>query len=181
MEIIPNVHPILVHFTIALTATALGTALLTWLFKPTTWIHQEGLIVSRWCLWLAALAAVATVGAGFHAFYTVDHDAVSHVVMKTHRNLALTSLAVLILLSLISFRRFIKKQNLNKKIALGLLVAFVLVMNTAWYGAELVYRYGLGVISLPQVHDEMHDHSKGESASQVPEKSASHGSRPHDH
>lgn len=192
MAIIPNFHPVLVHFTIALTATALGTALLAWVFKPIAWLHQEGLVVSRWCLWLAAIAAIATVGAGFHAFYTVDHDAISHIVMKVHRNWALVSLAALIVLALISLKRFIKKQAASKKIVLGLLAAFILVMSTGWYGAELVYRYGIGVMSLPQVHGEGHDHAGtgSEASSSMPGMDepmlevpveAPHNSSPHGH
>lgn len=158
ITIIPNLHPMLVHFTLALTITAFGTMLLAWLFKSVHWIHHEGLIVSRWCLWLAALAAIATVGAGFHAFYTVNHDAISHTVMKTHRNWALVSLAVLLLLAVYSLRRFMRKQDNTRGIFLGLFIAVVLVVTTGWYGAELVYRYGVGVISLPAAHERGHDH-----------------------
>lgn len=158
ISIIPNLHPILVHFTIALTVTSFGTALIAWVFKSRTQVYEEGLIVSRWCLWLAALAAIATVGAGFHAYFTVNHDAVSHVVMKVHRNWALVSAVVLVLLAVYSLKRFLHHQKKNKGLFLGLLIAVSLVMVTGWYGAELVYRYGIGVMSLPAVHGAGHDH-----------------------
>jgi uncharacterized membrane protein len=33
-----------------------------------------------------------------------------------------------------------------------LAAAWLLVTSTAWHGAELVYRYGLGVMDLPDAH-----------------------------
>jgi len=35
----------------------------------------------------------------------------------------------------------------------------MLLANTAWHGAENVYRYGLGVMSLPQQESEGHAHN----------------------
>ncbi len=49
---------------------------------------------------------------------------------------------------------------------LTLILSTGLLALTAWKGGELVYRYGLGVMSLPQVaqgaegHD--HEHAEGE-------------------
>ena len=178
ITIIPNLHPILVHFTIALTIVSFGAALLAWLLKSVSWVHQEGLIVSRWCLWLAALFAIATVAAGFHAYYTVDHDTVSHLVMKTHRNWALVSLAVLLLLALHALRRFIKQKNATKGLFFGLLVACILVVTAGWYGAELVYRYGIGVMALPQIQGEGHDHAMNNT---LEPPSGDNGHDSHDH
>lgn len=67
-EIIPNYHPILVHFTIALTSTSFGTMILSYLFAFKPSIQKECQIVSRWCIWLAAIVSVFTVIAGFHAY-----------------------------------------------------------------------------------------------------------------
>ncbi len=43
-----------------------------------------------------------------------------------------------------------------------LLVAQLFLFSTAWRGGELVYRHGLGVLSLPQTEGEGHSHSHGE-------------------
>jgi len=36
-----------------------------------------------------------------------------------------------------------------------------LLTSTAWLGGEAVYRYGLGVISLPKTDSHDHDHATG--------------------
>jgi hypothetical protein len=38
-------------------------------------------------------------------------------------------------------------------------VVQTLLLITAWHGAELVFRYGLGVLSLPQAEEVGHHHS----------------------
>jgi hypothetical protein len=45
---------------------------------------------------------------------------------------------------------------------MALLIVQGMLLSTAWHGAEVVYRYGIGVISLPQEEGEGHDHQKGE-------------------
>jgi len=84
-EVIPNYHPMMVHFTIALVVTSFGTLILSYVLQKIQSIKQELFIVSRWCLWLAALVSILTIIAGLHAFYTVEHSAVSHQVMTIHR------------------------------------------------------------------------------------------------
>ena len=42
--------------------------------------------------------------------------------------------------------------------ALALSAAALLLGATGWHGGELVYRYGLGVLSLPAAEGEGHDH-----------------------
>ena len=149
MEIIPNYHPILVHFTIALMGTSFVTYLLGLLLTRCQRWQTEAFIVSRWCLWLAALATIATVIAGFHAYFTVAHDTPSHQVMTVHRNWGIATAIVIWLMAICSLIKCCREKKPGVSFASGLLVAFILVMITGWYGAELVYRYGLGVKSLP--------------------------------
>jgi len=159
IEIIPNYHPILVHFTIALITTSLGMVILSFILSPWEKIKQECLIVSRWCLWLGAIASIFTIAAGFHAYFTVAHDTISHQVMKTHRNLALITFVFIWILTILSLFLFIKKQSLKWSFVILLIVAFGLLLVTGWYGAELVYRYGIGVKSLPTSLETGHKHS----------------------
>ena len=39
-----------------------------------------------------------------------------------------------------------------------MLITLALLASTAWHGGELVYRYGIGVISLPQSSGPDHQH-----------------------
>ena len=149
-EIIPNYHPIMVHFTIALVITSFGTLLLSYIFQQAQSMKQELLIVSRWCLWLAALASILTIIAGLHAFYTVEHNAVSHPVMIVHRYWGIGTFIAIWLMAIWSYVLYRKQKLLPWFFIVALAITTILVMITGWYGAELVFRYGTGVRSLPQ-------------------------------
>jgi uncharacterized membrane protein len=166
IEIIPNWHPIFVHFTIALCSTAVGFYLLAYLFNQVRIIPKvlstELEIVARWCLWAAALVSIITVLAGLYAFNTVRHDAISHAAMTNHRNWALPTACAILLVAMWSGWRHYKHTALNLTFILALLIAQSLLLSTAWRGAELVFRYGLGVMSLPQAEEgEGHHYHEG--------------------
>ncbi len=102
IEIIPNWHPIFVHFTLALFTMSFGffgfTYITTHLNIVSRSFVNEFEIVARWCLWIGALIIIITVLTGLNAFNTVNHDEVSHIAMHTHRSWAIPT-AVLILLA----------------------------------------------------------------------------------
>ncbi len=178
LNIIPNYHPIMVHFSIALMVVSFGVLLLGDLFKTKLIFYRECLIVSRWCLWFAALASVFTVGAGFHAYYTVTHDTMSHKIMTIHRNWGIVSFIIIWLAAVWSFMHYRRGETVNRWFAACLAIAVGLVMITGWYGAELVFRYGLGVKSIPQAEPSGHQHTGSEhsvSKKMVMENDAGHG------
>lgn len=140
-EIIPNWHPLAVHFPIALLITATLLLLVSRLFSA-----RAGLAAgARLLLPLAALSALLAVGLGWHAFQTVEHDAAGHVVMLRHRNWALGSTLGLLLIALWDGLR----QLAGRAMSGGLLPAMLLLSGsllvTGWLGGELVYRHGIGV------------------------------------
>lgn len=157
IEIIPNFHPALVHFPIAFTTAALAFIAIGTVFKSGPYAAQC-LITGRWMLWGAALFALIAAAFGWFAFNSVAHDEVSHAAMKVHRNWALGALTALLALAAWDVWR----GRSGKLPSLGFLVllvaAWLLVMSTAWHGAELVYRHGLGVMSLPNVEREAAPH-----------------------
>jgi len=155
-EIIPNWHPIFVHFTVALVTVSV----LLYLVGYCTHRFQLGreiLIVARWCLWLGAIAAIATVSAGFIAYYTVAHDTPSHIVMTVHRNWAITTLVAVLLMSIWSWHFYRKERKVNGLFLMGLIAMITLLAITAWHGSELVYRHGIGVKSLPEPSNGNHN------------------------
>lgn len=164
IEIIPNWHPIFVHFTLALFSIAAILFVLTYVVSCSklklTSFFSEIEIVARWCLWLCALFTIMTVSFGFYAYYTVGHDAISHAAMIVHRNWALITTSVIVLLAIFSAWRYYRKLRMVTLIfILALLIAQGLLLITAWYGGELVYRYGIGVISLPKAGNDGHQHN----------------------
>lgn len=162
IEIIPNWHPIFVHFTVALFSTAVGFSILAFLSR---YIHAispfliaEFKIVARWCLWISALITFVTVSMGFYAYYTVKHDAISHAAMTLHRNWAIVTFVTILAAAGCSLWFYLKDKTLNLLFLILLLIIEGLLLSTAWLGGELVYRYGVGVLSLPQAEEVGHQH-----------------------
>ena len=165
IEIIPNWHPAFVHFPIALTAAALAFTAIGTVFRRWSYAAQC-LMTGRWMLWGAALSALVAATFGWLASNSVAHDEVSHAAMMVHRNWALGALAALLALAAWDVWRGrsgrMPSPNIPSPGFLGLLVvAWLLVNSTAWHGAELVYRHGLGVMSLPESEGSDHTHEHG--------------------
>ncbi len=167
IEVIPNFHPALVHFPIAFTAAALAFIAAGTVFKNWSYAAQC-LMTGRWMLWGAALFAVVAAVFGWFAFNSVAHDEVSHAAMILHRNWALGALTALLALAAWDVWRG-RSGAMPSYGFLGLLVvAWLLVTSTAWHGAELVYRHGLGVMSLPKPEGSGHTHELGAGHGDVP-------------
>lgn len=115
-------------------------------------------IVSKWTLWGAGFMAILTVLAGLYAYNTVKHDGISHAAMTIHRNWAIPTAMAILAMTLWSLWRHYRKQSLSCLFVLALVIVEGLVLITAWHGAELVYRYGLGVMSMPQAEEVGHNH-----------------------
>ena len=158
---IPNIHPIFVHFTVALLSTSMGFFLLGFIVSERTW-NEKILTVAYWNLWLGAAITVITVGTGLYEYYTVKHDDPSHSAMTDHRNWVFATAGFFWVLTLWSARNSRWKHPLKKSFITSIVIASVLLMTTGWKGGELVSRYGLGVMSLPQAAEESpgnsHDH-----------------------
>ena len=165
IEIIPNWHPIFVHFTVGVFSTAVGFYVLAYLTSHmkffSTSIVTEFETVARWCLWVAGLIVIPTVLAGLYAFNTVGHDAPSHFAMTNHRNWALPTAGAMVFVTLWSMWNYYRHRTLALIFILSLLIVQVMLLATAWRGAELVFRYGLGVMSLPLPRGEGHHHTEG--------------------
>ena len=160
IEIIPNFHPFFVHFPIAFTTATLFFFAAGKLFKENKWAVQS-LIFSRWMLWAAAIFAVVTAVFGWFAYNSVDHDEAGHQAMTLHRNWALVTVGVLLLLAAVDgwLRRLTVAATYG--FLAMLMVAWLLVLSTAWHGSEVVYRHGLGVMSLPEPEGQGHSHEPG--------------------
>ena len=161
IEIIPNWHPVFVHFTVALLIIAATIHLLSH-FLPDGELANQLTIVARWSLWLGVGFTLLTVAAGWYAYSTVAHDAPSHIAMAEHRNWAMATFVLF--LGVAGWEYYLSRQGKCKGwLFTGLLViAAGLLLSTAWHGGELVYRYGLGVMSLPKPEGPGHAHEHGE-------------------
>ncbi|MCC5811408.1 MAG: DUF2231 domain-containing protein [Ectothiorhodospiraceae bacterium] len=166
-EIIPNWHPIFVHFTIGL----LGAASLlyaVWLVLRGHPRAGELRLVARATLYLGVLFTVGTLLSGWYAYTTVPHDAASHQVMTVHRNWGLFTAALFAVLAVMVYLLRRKGGGESRGVALVVLLGIVPLAVTGYYGGELVYRHGVGVMSLPDTdghthgdHDHSHDDDHG--------------------
>lgn len=182
IEIIPNWHPIFVHFFVGLFSASFAFYVFAYLspffkfFSVNTISEFE--IVARWCLWVAGLVAIPTVIAGLYAYNTVSHDAISHAAMTNHRNWAIPTAIGIMLLALWSIGRYRKHKTVTIIFITAILLMQGMMLSTAWRGAELVFRYGLGVMSLPKSNG---DHHHAEGMANVPEHAGTSETENHDH
>lgn len=181
IEIIPNWHPVFVHFTIGL----LFTAILLFIFaqfltgKPVLRIQLR--TVALWNLWMGYGFALVTAVFGWLAYNSVAHDAPSHEAMTIHRNWALITLAIFLPVVLWSALSSRQRNNPTWVFALLLLIPGLFLVRTSWLGAEAVYRYGLGVMSLPEPKGENHEQEPAVMTDEVEHDSSKTSVHDHGH
>ena len=151
-----NIHPITVHFTIALFTMAVIFEGLGWLFKKES-LKNAG----WWNLLFAALAAIVSILTGLKAASTAPHDDAFHRIMEIHETLGFVALAVIIGL-------FVWRSIAKGKFAAKLLYAYLVLaagglavmFAGGYFGGELVFTHGMGVKPMMEMMAESrHDHS----------------------
>jgi len=157
-SIIPNMHPAVVHFPIALTLISLLFVLGAHMLRKHSAVPLLA-AASHYTLWLAALSAVVAAVFGWLAFNSgMNHDDAGHAAMLLHRKWAIpTALGLAVLAGWDAW-----KTRANQVMSLPTLaLLFVLsgaIATTAWLGGEIVYRHGIGVLSLPASEGAGHNH-----------------------
>ena len=181
-EVIPNWHPVFVHFTVALLSLSSLMFLVGALAPANAAWKKNCLTVARWNLWIGASLTVLTVIAGWDAYNTVAHDGPSHEAMSDHRNWAIPTALGYIFLAIVSFITR-KRESTSVIFVLLMVMALAALSVTGYKGGEAVYRYGLGVMSLPQASGDgghsSHDH--GDSKGHNTVKPIPKGHEGHDH
>jgi len=157
-EIIPNLHPLIVHFPIALITVSVFFNIAAVATRG-RFLSRNFAILAHTLLWLSAVSVLPAVFLGWQAYNSVTHDDASHAAMLIHRNWALgTSVVLIILASWDVWRNKIDSHPVWWFVV-AVIGAWSMVGITAWHGGELVYRYGLGVMSLPvSLDDVVHGH-----------------------
>lgn len=133
---LPNLHPLVVHFPIALLSLSFLVDLAASLSQRSQWrTFAAGL------LYLGAGFAAMTVLAGLFAAASVPHGDNVHDIMERHEHLGL---AVLILAVALSAWRFMGKPISYGYWVIAAGLCGVLII-TADLGGLMVYHYGVGV------------------------------------
>ena len=195
---IGHLHPIVIHFPLALLLSGGLFSLASRLIR-----HEETRnafqVAGAWNFRIGALFLLPALLTGWAAYQTVAHDTPSHAAMTLHRNWALATGVVF--LGVAVWRDRGKDWPSGWLTWIALILGLVLLGVTGYLGGNLVYRYGLGVQSLPAPEGKAHPHgSEGhghgeaehdrqepkaplpdDSAAKTPPKPHPHDGTPHKH
>ncbi len=145
-EWMTNIHPLIVHFPIALLFIAVGADLAGLILKRYTWIKPA-------TLWLYVFGALGTVGAyisGKQAADVVNFPPPSYPVISEHADLALYTMIFFIAYAAVRLFTYWKKWDQRTAIAVLLFLiaggGLGLIQQTAEHGGELVFRFGVGMV-----------------------------------
>ncbi len=154
MTLIPewmsNVHPLIVHFPVALLVVAIFADFLSLILKRYSWIRPAAL----WLYVFGALGTIAAYISGKQAADVVHFPAAAYSVIATHADLALYTMLFFNGYALI--RLFVAWKKWDQKNVLAIILFLVaaagsgLVQQTAEHGGELVFRYGVGTNTQPK-------------------------------
>lgn len=158
----PTLHPMFVHFPIALWASA-GLFLLLGMLRRRDDLFTAG----RWLLYLGAIGAAVAVATGLWAADALGHESSGHELVHVHRDfmLAASGLGVISAFGAAALRN---RQNVAAKWGLTVLTLVTISILTlgADRGAALVFQHGVGVVVEPrQAPDDAHDGEHGASHS----------------
>ena len=157
-SIIPNLHPAVVHFPIALTLIALLFSFGAHMLRKHSAVPLLA-AAGHFTLWFAALSAVVAAILGWLAFNSgMNHDDAGHAAMLLHRQWAIPTAIGLVALA--GWDAW--KARINQVMSFPALTALIVlsgaIATTAWLGGEIVYRHGIGVLSLPSTKVAGHSH-----------------------
>ena len=134
-----HLHPMLVHFPIALFIGALGFEIVSLIFKKDEF-HRTALGLYI----LAAVISPLVVQAGFW-----EEDAmggIHHPVFENHEKFALLTMwTALASLPVLWFTQKKAPQWLRKVFVFFVFFTALTVFITAYYGGHMVYDYGIGI------------------------------------
>ncbi len=132
------IHPVFVHFPVALFLSALGFAILGWSLKKESF-HQTALHLYV----VATLATSLTVMTGW---LEAERHHLHHPLLEWHENLGFVTLGVSWAGWILLW--FLKRdERMFRRFFIILVVVIALTVTAgAYFGGRLVYEYGVGIV-----------------------------------
>ena len=149
-----NVHPLFVHFPIALLLESLAFYFLGTIFKK-----DELLRAGKWTLYFGTLSAAVTVWTGLQAAKTAPHEGDAHQLMMMHQYFGFTVLGLSLALSAWIFfsKSYIPSKGRILFLA-GLVLLGAALTQGADFGGRMVFLHGVGVGKKSMLQQAGHDH-----------------------
>ena len=136
------IHPMLVHFPIALLSATVFFDVLA-----QRWRREECRIASLYTLILGLAGALAAVASGAMVEEAVEHSGVPEQVLELHESLGFATFWIFA--GLLGLRAAIWLEWVQERplvsLALGVIGVAVLLV-ASYFGGSLVYEYGAGVM-----------------------------------
>lgn len=144
-----NLHPLFVHFPIALFLTATAFEFFAMIRKNESLENAASKLFV-----LSFLAFIASAITGFFAENSVSHSGHAHAIMQNHKlfQLIATGFSFIIAILVLFYRN---RARIIKIILAVLGVGFM--TYGSYLGGELVYRYGVGT-NLQKIEQHDHEH-----------------------
>jgi uncharacterized membrane protein len=150
LEQLQNVHPLFVHFPIALILVALFSEAVWRLSKKD---HYRRF--ATYLIYLSSLSAVAAVITGYLASNSLGHDMPGNEFVHVHRNIMLWMSGLLVATTVVMlFVRSFREGNWRRLLIVPLLIISGLLIYGADKGGRLVFEYGMGVRAIPETSSE---------------------------
>jgi uncharacterized membrane protein len=135
------IHPMLVHFPIALLSAAVFFDVVALRWRP-----EETRTASLYSLVLGLAGAAVSVVSGALAEESVEHSGVPEFVLEVHETLGFAVLGIFVLLLGLRLAEWLGIMRPRSVASLAVGIIGVLVLFVAsYYGGSLVYDYGAGV------------------------------------
>lgn len=162
----PNLHPMVVHFPIAF-----------WMVATAAWLlavarrRDDAWRFGLWLHLLGMLGAAVAVAFGFWATDKMGHDSPGHDLVHVHRDIMLWATGLALIVTALGWWK--RTAKLRAPLTAMSVVLVGLLGVGADRGAELVFRYGMGVAheappELTHTHSHDGDHGEAHEHSETP-------------